>query len=166
VKSDGPGGIPTGFTKVGNSNSQLLKGVCSAPVLGACADVTCSLNGAQCLKTCPPNYTDGGLTCIKFNINRLFAQPECPNLYYLPNGSYTCILTPWGITLYVLFIGSICALIYQFSYTAFGIGNSSTLNSIHAYLRKSNGVSSFNPKILIVTLLFLLLLGAIFLTQG
>jgi hypothetical protein len=166
VRSDGPGGIPTGFTKIGDSNSQILKGVCSAPVLGACPDVTCSLNGARCLRICPPNYTDAGQSCIKFNINRLTAQPMCPNLYYLPSGSFSCVLTPWGITLYVLFIISICALVYQFSYSAFGIGNSAALNSINAYLRKTNGISSFNPKILIVTLLFLLLLCAIFLTQG
>jgi hypothetical protein len=104
--------------------------------------------------------------CIKFNINRLTAQPECPNLYYLPYGGNTCVLTPWGITLNVLFIGSVCALIYQFCYSSFGLGNSATLNSINSYLQKTNGVTSFDPKLLLVSLLFIFLLGALFLTQG
>jgi len=157
---------PTGFTKVGDSNSQILKGVCAPPVSGACPDITCSINSNQCLRICPPNYTDAGQTCIKFNINRLTAQPECPNLYYLPLGGNTCVFTPWGITLNVLFIGSVCALVYQFLYSRFGIGNSSALNNINAYLRKTNGMPSFNPKTVAITLFFLLLLAALFLTQG
>jgi len=157
---------PTGFTKIGTSNSQILKGVCAPPVSGTCPDITCSVNANQCLRICPVNYTDGGLMCIKYNINRLTAQPECPNLYYLPYGGNTCVLTPWGITLYVLFIGSICTLIYQFLYTSFGFGNSAALNSINAHLRKAHGVTSFDPKLLLLTILFIFLLGALFLTQG
>ena len=163
VRSDAP---PTGFTKVGQSNSQILKGVCSAPNGGLCPDPTCSLRSNQCLRNCPPNYTDGGLTCIKFNINRQFAQPECPNLYYLPNGSYSCILSPWGITLYVLFIACLAALLYQFTFTGFGLGNSATLNKIHGYLRRNSGLSSANPQTFIITLLFLLLIIALVLIQG
>jgi hypothetical protein len=157
---------PLGFTKVPNSNSVISKPPPIAPTNNICPLGFIEWVYSQCYLKCPSNYAEGGTTCIKIAEDREYTNPSCPNLYYLPTNGTQCLLSPWGITLYVLFIVAVGALVFQLTKTTFGIGNSSTLNRIQAYLRKQNGLSSVQPKTLLSTLILILVIIAVIFVQG
>jgi hypothetical protein len=159
------GGAPLGFVLKEGSNSVIIKNE-PTPTEGGCEPGFTEWVYGQCYINCPPHYADAGTYCVKIAMDRDYIHSTCPGLYYAPNGSTDCILTPWGITLYVLLFAVASLMIYQFSRAAFGWGNSQTLNQVQAYLRKQHGVSSVSAKTIVSTVLFFILLIAIIATQG
>jgi hypothetical protein len=159
------GGAPLGFVAQPGSNSVITKNE-PTPTEGGCAAGFTEWVNGLCYINCPPLYADAGTYCVKLSMSRDFTPSTCPSLYYAPNGSANCVLTPWGITLYVLLFSVGALMVYQFSRTAFGWGNSHTLNQVQAYLRKQHGVSTVSAKTIVTTVLFFILLLAVIFTQG
>jgi len=159
------GGAPLGFVPKPGSNSIIYKNE-PTPTEGGCEPGFTEWVNGLCYINCPAQYADAGTYCVKLSTDREYTQSSCPALYYAPNGSIDCILTPWGITLYVLLFGVASIMVYQYSRSAFGWGNSHALNQVQAYLRKQHGVSVVSAKTIITTTLFFILILAVIFSQG
>ena len=157
--------VPLGFKAVPNSNALIEK----TDVITITPPQICPAGYTEwepnlCYINCPSNYSDNALTCVVQSVPRIYSAPTCGNLSYTPSMGSACILTPWGVTIYVLLILVAAALAFQLYTTKFGFGKSKILNKIQSHLRASTGSTAIQPQILLnVFLLLGIILALIFL---
>jgi hypothetical protein len=155
---DMTGIMPSGFQTIPYTNAEIVKTAFATPTAGICPTGYTKWEANKCYIDCPLNYPDLGPSCLVPSLTRRYTSPTCGNLSYTPSLGSPCILTPWGITMYIMLLLVGIVLVYQLITTKFGIGNSKILNKVQAYLRTQAGVTSVQPPL---TLNFFLLGGLI-----
>jgi hypothetical protein len=107
---------PVGFTPVLGSNVE-----CNKPSpLVITEGETCAAGYEEwernlCYMSCPPTYTDNGLSCFKNTVTRDSApafQEETCGVFYSLGSNNTCKLSAIGIALLVVCILGLCYLLH------------------------------------------------------
>lgn len=158
--------MPSGFQAIPFTNAEIVKTSFVTPTDGVCPAGFTKWEANKCYIDCPLNYPDLGPTCLVPSLSRRYVSPTCGNLSYTPSLGSPCILTPWGITLYVLLLLVGIVLIYQLTTTSLGFGNSKVLNKIQGYLRSQSGSTFIQPPLLLNLFLFSGLILALIFLRG
>jgi hypothetical protein len=148
---DMQGNIPSGFQAIPYTNAEIVKTSFETPVAGVCPEGYTKWQANKCFIDCPLNFPDLGPTCMVPSLTRSYTSPTCGFLSYQPSLGSNCILSPWGIALYILLIVVGMILVFQlvkmFS-NKFGYGNNNSrvLNKIQGYIRTDSELTAMQAQ--------------------